>query len=182
MFNWFLGYPYIYDSELNIIQYKEWSNEQPPSDATQMDYNSTKIRNIIITQTMGERCHTDYDCIVMLQQEMISGHDLPENFLISDTGDAYEIRGWKREHGFDQFPKGNSFIIGLIGNYTIMSPTKLQLDATGSLIYETMHRNLLADNFKLYGVQNLTLSHFDGNSYLREIAHWSHFDAVLNVL
>lgn len=126
--------------------------------------------------------------------------ELPYNFLIGGDGQAYEIRGWNHENGLNYLPRKTSIVIGFVGkysrhcfwkfsfirkssgNYNMNSPTEKQFKNAYSLIEEMRRRQLLHNNFRIFGAQNLTNSLYEGQEIIREISKWSRFSTTLKML
>lgn len=123
--------------------------------------------------------------------------------MIGGDGQTYEIRGWNYENGMDHIPRKSSIVIGFVGdcfkiqliyettksnsllflgNYNINSPSIKQLKNAYSLIEEMRRRQLLHDDFKIFGFQNLTNSFTEGGEIIREIAKWKRFSTTLKML
>lgn len=106
--------------------------------------------------------------IVNTQQNDLT--DIPYNFLISGSGDCYEIRGWNYVSGFTIADIMNTSIaVGLIGNFTSNVPSENQLAELVAFINESIRRKKLSKNFNLYGIRNDSNVH----EILNDMEQWS---------
>ncbi|XP_070497917.1 peptidoglycan-recognition protein SC2-like [Chironomus tepperi] len=114
------------------------------------------VTNVIVSHTRGNHCYTIKMCSSlinnMIQDDLA---DIPFNFLISDSGDSYEIRGWNYASGFPAvYNKNESIVVGFMGDFTTKMPTNFQLAELSAFINESIRRKKLVRNFKLYGIQS----------------------------
>lgn len=149
--------------------------------------NNSLVFQILVFHTRGEQCKDLHSCgsiVRSIQSNSIQSNcsDLPYNFLVGGDGQTYEGRGWSFESGFDQVPKSNiSLTVGFIGNFTVLQPPKQQIEEMKAWIRESIRKQKLAANYKVFGVRNITESRLDGDGLFRKIEKWSNWDSVLEV-
>lgn len=109
--------------------------------------------------------------------------DIPFNFLVGEDGQTYEGRGWVHESGFSNITTRNcSITIGVMGDFTHHPPSKKLLEETKSLISESIRRQRLLADYRIYGVRNRTVSERDGKALFETISNWMKWDSVIDVV
>ncbi|XP_055846813.1 peptidoglycan-recognition protein SC2 isoform X1 [Episyrphus balteatus] len=148
--------------------------------------NDSKVLHILMVQTGGQICMELYSCMdVLREMQKIQGNahgEIPYNFLIGGDGQTYEVRGWNHESGLSILPQQSSLVIGFIGNYTFVPPTDTQCTSALSIVNESMQRKKLHSSYQVFGLRNLSISHFDGEALFNRISKWQRFVTLLNVL
>lgn len=140
-----------------LIELNAWYGEN--IDSTIFS-NETKlilpVMNVIVSHTRGDHCYTTKMCSSLIN-DMIQNDlaDIPFNFLISDSGDSYEIRGWNYASEFPAvYNKNESIVVGFMGDFTAKMPPNYQIAELSAFINEAIRRNKLIKNFNLYGIQS----------------------------
>lgn len=151
--------------------------------------NDSKVLHILMVQTGGQICMELYSCMDVLRDMQkthgnVHGDDgeIPYNFLIGGDGQTYEVRGWNHDSGLSILPQQSSLVIGFIGNYTFVPPTETQCTSALSIVNESMERKKLHSSYQVFGLRNLSISHFDGEALFNRISKWQRFVTLLHVL
>ncbi|KAL7017419.1 hypothetical protein ACKWTF_010369 [Chironomus riparius] len=165
-----------------LIELNAWYGENIDS---KIFSNETRLQlpvtNVIVSHTRGQHCYSTKMCFTLINK-MIQDDlaDIPFNFLISDSGDSYEIRGWNYASGFPAtFNKNQSIVVGFIGDFTAKMPTNLQLAELSAFMIESIRRKKLIKNFNLYGIQSNDEEDLKLHDGLKNMKEWK---GILQVL
>ncbi|XP_067646261.1 peptidoglycan recognition protein [Eurosta solidaginis] len=168
---------------LDLVHRDIWSNvAMPLADIL----NHTKVLNIVIMQTGGPNCDKFNNCLHILrdlqkkyQTDQHSGQEIPFNFLIGGNQQTYEARGWKYQSGLPFVAQNVSLVVAVIGNYTTLAPSAIQLHSILSLITESVRLKKLQRHYKIYGLQNMRNNQTDGVALFKAIGQLKHFVGLL---
>lgn len=169
---------------LDLVNRDVWSQTVVPLGKL---LNDSKVLHIFMVQTGGQICKELYKCMDVLKEMQTQGNkngdgEIPYNFLIGGDGQTYEVRGWNHESGLSILPQQSSLVIGFIGNYTFIPPTDTQCTSALSIVNESMQRKKLHNSYQVFGLRNLSISHFDGEALFNRISKWQRFVTLLHVL
>lgn len=167
---------------LDLVNRDVWSQTFVPLGKV---LNDSRILHIFMVQTGGDICLELFGCMDILREmQKTQGNDgeIPYNFLIGGDGQTYEVRGWNHESGLSILPQQSSLVIGFIGNYTSVPPTETQCTSALSIVNECMQRKKLHSSYQVFGLRNLSISHFDGEALFNRISKWQRFVTLLHVL
>lgn len=68
-----------------------------------------------------------------------------------------------------------------IGTFNDHSPPDSQLTETYALICESLRRHKLIENYRIYGIRNLSISATNSQALLKKVANWDHWNSILEV-
>lgn len=105
--------------------------------------------------------------------------DIAYNFLVGGDGFAYVGRGWDYQGAHTKGFNANSICIAFIGNFNEYGPANSQLNQAQKLIEEGVKMKKIANNYNLYGHQQLTPSQSPGTYLYNIIKKWPHWTDVV---
>lgn len=141
---------------------------------------------VVIHHTATESCTTISDC--MEQVRIIQNYhmdsngwsDIGYNFLIAgDDGLIYEGRGWTKLGAHVKSYNTVSIGIAFVGLFEDKLPSNASLSAAQKLIGIGVERKYIKENYKLFGMRQLSKFNSPGQKLYELIKTWPHWSSHL---
>ncbi|XP_026317033.1 peptidoglycan-recognition protein 2-like [Hyposmocoma kahamanoa] len=136
-------------SPLQFVSRSQWDTSKRPF----LAMSPSKARHVIVVQTDTESCHSTQSCAALLQtlQSNSTKKILPYNFVVSSNGETYEALGWRRRTYLFPVYSASSLVLGFIGNFTRIPPTKAQMDEVKNLCAVSVSLQYLEPSYTIIG-------------------------------
>uniref|UniRef100_A0A1B0CGU9 Putative peptidoglycan recognition protein n=1 Tax=Lutzomyia longipalpis TaxID=7200 RepID=A0A1B0CGU9_LUTLO len=164
-----------------LVERAEWGASGEPQG---QPLNHRIVNHVLVFHTRSVQCE-GYRCAQIMRslQHDFRGRnftDVPHNFLVSNDGRTFEAQGWRLQSEFSGLAERNiSLAVGLIGNFTQLTPKKHQLEETRALINEAIHRGKLNRNFGIFVVRNATEHPQDAQAMIDAVKSWPNWRHVI---
>ncbi|XP_046395984.1 uncharacterized protein LOC124163254 [Ischnura elegans] len=145
---------------LPIVRHREWSENKPHTPHHQF----TKPVHYVVVSSMGERCHSNDDCVNVLKEaeknKKAQKEGLMDNFYIGEDGMAYEGRGWDFAPSFyHEGLKHEFYRVTVLGQFEDEAhPYDLAMSAFSTLMKSGLKMGKLAPDYKVVSIHQVLKS------------------------
>ncbi|XP_032685902.1 peptidoglycan-recognition protein LE-like [Odontomachus brunneus] len=158
--------------KMDLVEWNEWG-VQPP-----LRKLNLPVPYVIISHTATDNCTTKLECISRLTQihkKLRKWSDISYNFFVGGDGYTYVGKDWQYV-GAHTFGYNNRSIgISFIGNFSCITPSKVQLYATRKVIEIGVNYGKIAPNYKLLGQRQVLKTLSPGEALYDILKSWPHW-------
>ncbi|PSN48383.1 hypothetical protein C0J52_21009 [Blattella germanica] len=162
-------------THVRLINRRMWLAQPPLEQAEELQH---PLKYVVILHTATEECLKQSDCVFMtrhIQNFHIEGYgwwDIGYSFLIGGDGNVYEGRGWDHMGAFAKGYNHLSIGIALIGTFTNVLPSELQLRTLDYWIEEGVRLGKISPDYKILTHQQLSRTTSPGTAFVQLIKTW----------
>ncbi|XP_067644480.1 peptidoglycan-recognition protein LC isoform X2 [Eurosta solidaginis] len=167
-----------FNGSLLIISRDEWL---AMAEGEGVEILKLPVPRVIVAHTASGKCDTKKECDQRVRDvqafHLLSNEwgDIGYNFLVGGNGLVYEGRGWNKVGAHTLGYNRDSICIAFIGTFIEELPTENDLKAAQLLIEEGVKLGILAKDYRLYGMRQLSATESPGKALYSIIMKWPHW-------
>ncbi|XP_063221185.1 peptidoglycan-recognition protein SD-like [Bacillus rossius redtenbacheri] len=167
--------------EAPVVSREEWGARPPVPGGTQ-PLPQFPARYVVVAHTASAPCDCAAGCAQAVRRDQnyfmdqLRYADVGYNFLVGGDGRVYEGRGFRTQGAFARHFNNRSLGVAFIGDFEIIAPPRVQLDAARSFLRHAVDSEQLAADYKLVAHRQVANTSSPGEQLAAAIRLWPHWD------
>ncbi|XP_060072999.1 peptidoglycan-recognition protein SC2-like [Ylistrum balloti] len=161
----------------DIVSRTKWGARDPKETETMQ----TPVKIVFIHHTAGKPCTTPEEDIKTVKgiqnfhMDERKWADIGYNFLVNNSGQVFEARGWDRVGAHTKGWNAASVAFSVIGNFNESNPDQRAIKAVLGMIQLGVDKGKISNDYKLYGHRDVGATDCPGKNLYEIIKKWKHY-------